>query len=412
MKNPIASEIGRHLNLPTRLKNIVPLFLFSLMLPSPKHTLTFAAQVSGYAKSQFSRLLAHHRMLAHLSLIALARAICGDIAEERNLFVLGAPWTIAIIIDATLQKRSSKHPGNCQKFNHGKGYVIGHQWTNIILLINGVTVPLPPISFFTKKERARRNLPKETEQDAVIRYLEGLDLHSYVGVYNVSEVVVLADSGYDNKKLQQKIVDLGWDFVVALKISRGAKSETQFEDKKKSCRISELFRTCRYAPWKTVRDHVNGWKQKKRKEFRVRELLGFLNGVATKVKFVLSEERGSRKGRKFIACSNTKVGIGAIVRAYRQRWNIELFHKDVKSYLGFEDVSCHDFESVDAHVHWVYCAYLLLPKLAPESKSILEGKHAIRRNYENRGFRKILALANRFDGMASIKTYCSEAMQA
>lgn len=279
-------------------------------------------------------------------------------------------------------------------------------------MINGTTIPLPPIAFLTKKERAHRKLPKETEQNAVIRYLETLDLHSYVGIHTTSEVVVLADSGYDNKKLQQKIVDLGWDFVCALKVSRGAKSETQFKNKEKSSRIADLFRASRYTPWKTVRDHVNGWNQKKRKEFRVRELFGFLNGVATKVKFVLSEERGSRKGRKHLVCSNTKVGMGAIVRAYRQRWNIELFHKDVKSCLGFEDVSCHNFESVDAHVHWVYCAYLLLPKLVPDSKSVLEGQHAIRRNYENRGFRKILALANRFNGMTSIKTYCSEAMQA
>jgi hypothetical protein len=34
-------------------------------------------------------------------------------------------------MDSTLlQNRSSLHPENSKKFNHGNGFVIGHQWTN------------------------------------------------------------------------------------------------------------------------------------------------------------------------------------------------------------------------------------------------------------------------------------------
>jgi hypothetical protein len=50
-----------------------------------------------------------------------------------------------MIIDSTLQHRASLHPENSKKFNHGKGYVIGHQWTNIVLIINDMLIPLRPI---------------------------------------------------------------------------------------------------------------------------------------------------------------------------------------------------------------------------------------------------------------------------
>ena len=37
-----------------------------------------------------------------------------------------------------------------------------------------------------------------------------------------------------------------------------------------------------------------------------------------------------------------------------------IFHRDIKSHLGLEDVSAHDFSSVEAHVLWVYAAYAFL----------------------------------------------------
>ncbi len=56
------------------------------------------------------------------------------------------PWKSVLIIDATLQTRAGLHTQNAQRFNHGQGFVIGHQWTNIVLLSNDVLIPLPPDS--------------------------------------------------------------------------------------------------------------------------------------------------------------------------------------------------------------------------------------------------------------------------
>ncbi|MBT8341458.1 MAG: hypothetical protein KJP07_15730, partial [Desulfatitalea sp.] len=47
------------------------------------------------------------------------------------------PWKIAIMIDATIQNRSSLHAENVKRFNHGKGFVIGHQLkNNMPILLN------------------------------------------------------------------------------------------------------------------------------------------------------------------------------------------------------------------------------------------------------------------------------------
>jgi len=61
--------------------------------------------------------------------------------------VKGLPWKIVIIIDSTLQHRASLHPENAKTFNHGKGYVIGHQWTNVVLVLGDILIPLKPIPF-------------------------------------------------------------------------------------------------------------------------------------------------------------------------------------------------------------------------------------------------------------------------
>ena len=49
-------------------------------------------------------------------------------------------------------------------------------------------------------------------------------------------------------------------------------------------------------------------------------------------------------------------------------------------FLGFEDVSAKWFDSVISHVHWEYCAYILLnsgPPGMPEKMKSLAGKQQI-----------------------------------
>ncbi|MGA1825313.1 MAG: transposase [bacterium] len=96
-----------------------------------------------------------------------------------------------------------------------------------------------------------------------------------------------------------------------------------------------------------------------------------------------------QKGRrKYLACNDLRVTARQILIGYRMRWAIEIFHKTVKMHLGFEDVATKCFKSVNAHVHWVYCAYILLhinpPNVYNYGKTAVEKKQTIRRIVDSR----------------------------
>src|SRR5256885_4909486 len=74
----------------------------------------------------------------------------------RDYKVTGVQTCALPIFDSTLQHRASLHPENAKTFNHGKGYVIGHQWTNIVLVLGDMLIPLPPIPFYSKRSEERR----------------------------------------------------------------------------------------------------------------------------------------------------------------------------------------------------------------------------------------------------------------
>jgi len=94
-----------------------------------------------------------------------------------------------------------------------------------VLYINGQTTPLPPMTYLTRNECQCRGMEYKAEHEHTEAYLQTLNLSSYVGSYTDSEVVVLTDSGYDNKDIQNAILNRSWDFVSAIKTSRSATTQ-------------------------------------------------------------------------------------------------------------------------------------------------------------------------------------------
>jgi len=399
----IASLVARLLKIPVRLEATVTAYLLALMLDGPKKTLSHAAMISGRHKSQFSRLLSDHADLAFVSLKALAVEAGRMAGIDRKQFFPKSNWSIAIIVDATLHPRSSIHVANSQRFNHGQGFVIGHQWTNIVLFINGQLIPLPPIPFWSKNECKRRNVEYKSEHVNLAEYLDGLQLAQYVGFYDPNEVVVLTDAGYDSKMLQRLILAKGWDFVSALKSSRSAQTSNEsIKFPNAWRRVNVLFRAVKkQAPWTTVRVETD--QGKKRKSFRTRKLTGRIKGVHHDVAIVCSE-KSTGKGRRYFACSNTNVSVGVITRAYRIRWHIELFHRAAKSQLGMLDAGVSDFDALAAHIHWVYCAYILLHKVEiPKAAGLLERQRCLQKMVEHAPMvahvKQIMSARTQFGGL-------------
>jgi hypothetical protein len=391
-----------------RLKAVVFWYMLSLILETRKHSLKFASVLSGFNPSRFSKFLRNHTGIAAYSLEELSKKQAKRFSKAIKALE-GLSWKIAIIIDATLQGRAGLHTQNSQRFNHGQGFVIGHQWTNIVLIINGVLIPLPPIPFYSKNYCKVLGIKYATEHERLVKYLKTLELELYLGPHCSTDVVVLTDSGYDDKKIQNTILEKKWHFIIALKCRRGVKSDSQYLNTPKSTdwgQIAQFFKDHRRLAWQTICVTTKSSKDK-RMEFRIKHTIGYLKGVS-RVQLVCSEFKKRRLGRrKYLACSDLRVTPKQILIGYRLRWKIEIFHKQIKQHLGFEDIAPKYFCSVETHVYLVYCAYILLhadiPGLPQEAKTILDKQTYIKSILEKRTIARILQILTQFGGVEKYK---------
>ncbi|MCP4139190.1 MAG: transposase [Chloroflexi bacterium] len=401
-----------------RLHLVALLYVVCLMMPARKHTIEAAARLCGSTRSRFSKFLQNHSDTAIWSMKDLSKKQAKQFSKVmQSLCSNQLPWNIAIIVDSTFQERSTLHTDNSKRFNHGKGYVIGHQWTNIVLMINDRLIPLLPIPFYSKKYCRQNKLTYKTENLRVTEYFSGLDIHEYVGPHDPGKVVVLADSAYDDKKIEHAVSRKKWKFVISSKSTRTFKTEKQFLNTPKSkswLSVSEFFRINRWIKWLTVRIERNGGT-KKRMEFRIRHVTGILRNYG-KVRLICSEFKKRPKGRrKYLISNDLKAEPRQIVIGYRLRWMIEIFHKEVKMFLGFEDVSPSWFKSSVSHVHWVYCAYILLKYRMVENgippKSMAECQIMAKRSLEEKNLLRQKQLLTRFDGVKKLKGLIQEAIE-
>ena len=174
----VQTWIARHILVRRRLENVCTSYLLFLMVVTRKHSLEEAARFSGRHKSQFSKMLKAHSQVAVSTLESLSKKQAKQVAKARQK-LKELPWDIAIVVDSTLQHRASLHPENAKTFNHGQGFVVGHQWTNIVLLLQDRLIPLRPIPFYSQRYCRDHKLTYRTEHDLVVEYIEQLNLEDY-----------------------------------------------------------------------------------------------------------------------------------------------------------------------------------------------------------------------------------------
>ena len=145
-------------------------------------------------------------------------------------------------------------------------------------------------------------------------------------------MIVLTDSGYDVKKIQNTILKQHWHVLGALKCDRRVTSPIQYANTPKSrgwTGIAQFFKDHRRLRWHTMCGPTTRSKQT-RMECRVRQTRGVLKGVG-QVQLVCSAFKTRRNGRrKYVACSDLRVTPKHILMGYRLRWKIEIFHTHIK----------------------------------------------------------------------------------
>ena len=266
-------------------------------------------------------------------------------------------------------------------------------------MINGQYIPLPPIPFYTQDECKRRNIHYRTEHEKIANFLKTLDLNELLGPHQISELVVLADAGYDSKVIQKSLSIRKIDYVFSIKESRVITVKDS-----KEIRISDYFCDGR-RPWKTTRIKASGGKSKWRR-YAIKHAEGYLKAGHSTISLVCSKRSDGKI--KYLSCSNCSINPRTIMMTYQLRWHIETFHRSVKSYLGMEDGALQRFDALNAHVNWVYCAFILLNDFCNDHTVGIKSKQEmISADLEKERIGTIKMKNYQIGGQKQIRLYCS-----
>ena len=248
---------------------------------------------------------------------------------------------VIIFDDTIVEKPHSKESDLiCYHFDHVKNRSIkGINLLNCIYSTGDVTLPVgfdlvkKPLQFCDIKTHKRKRKSTVTKNELLRDSLSVCQRNQLKYKY------VLTDSWFGSKGDMNYIrKDLNKHFMMALKSNRTVALSK--EDKKQGCftRIDTLEWT----------EHI--------------PVLGWLKGLDFLVLFyrqVFTNKDGST-GILYLACSDLDCDAAAIETIYKTRWNVEVFHKTLKSNLGLEKSPTKCIRTQSNHVFMsIYAAFQL-----------------------------------------------------
>ncbi|HSX77508.1 MAG TPA: hypothetical protein VLQ80_02885 [Candidatus Saccharimonadia bacterium] len=132
-----------------------------------------------------------------------------------------------------------------------------------------------------------------------MEYLRALALEDSIGAYDRREVLVVAESGDDDKKIETARADKRWHCIIALRKTRSVTAEARALTTPTSqqwCHIDMFFHRHRRLQGDPMRLATRG-NTRKRMDFRVRHPSGSLRSVG-KVELVCAALRNRPAGRR------------------------------------------------------------------------------------------------------------------
>jgi len=256
---------------------------------------------------------------------------------------------------------------SCRSQKVSGNEVVGHQWTNIGLLLQDRLIPLRPLPFESQRSCREHQRTSRTEPDRVVADSEPWNLEDASGAEEPRQVVVVTASGSDKKKRQTASAAQPWHGLLALGNTRSVPAPIRALTTPKTKQwghMATVFRPHRWRKWPPMRRLTHGTKRKRR-EWRPRDTMGYLRSVG-QGPWVCSAPRKRPDGRRTSgACKDLSVTARQILLGDRLRWARELLQKTVKPSLGFEAGATRGCAAVMAPGHWVDGASLGLSMAPP-----------------------------------------------
>jgi Transposase DDE domain len=283
----------------------------------------------------------------------------------------GTKRKIYIIIDGTAQKKRGKKMEN--KIVYKKGYTSDHLFVMGLLYLpdTWVRIPLPRRLYRTKKYCKEHGYKYRSQ----IKIAE--QMIKYASLPDDVDVTVIFDSFFPSEGVIKMIRHKGYHFVCSVKGNR------VYRDKqlKEICQehISEgLIKNrieIKVSSNRSRYNHPSADKYETKVFITYTEKL-----VISKMGEVLAvfsrkeDEKSELKNMRYIVTDRIDIDTEEILTIYSYRWQIELFFKELKSYLGLGNYQMLSFVAIVRHVDCVimsfmYLEYLRICKLQEEPTS-------------------------------------------
>jgi len=314
-----------------------------------------------------------------------ANAINGKDQSSLNRFVTQPNWDVARLNAVRLRHFLPENNGgvlilddtNLEKFGkcmEGAGYLYDSSQGTYILCHNIVS------TFYTN---GAVNVPMHFQfyiKDSVTDSLDvwfktkiqlGIELLAR-SLLAVKPKVVVFDSWYFAKTLVDFLASRCLTWVTAADVNRCIQIDSEWTQ------LQEYFPKIPHTDFKRISVEVeeNTYKW-------YYERVVAMKNVGL-VKIVVLKRRKNGKGFKVLVSNDIAMSGSDVIRYYKARWNIEVFHRDCKQHLGMGEYQLRKLDAVGIHLHLVFLAYTLLKNAgrSPFFRKVLKGLETIGRACE------------------------------
>jgi hypothetical protein len=254
-----------------------------------------------------------------------------------------------LIFDDTIQEKAWTDESElmCWHYDHCSGRnVRGVNLLNALYHCNGTSIPVAfelvkkPFQYCDLKTRQVKRKGEVTKNELMRQMIDtcirnALKFH-----------FVLMDSWFSSEENFDFITGKGKHFIAALKDNRLVALSEEDREKKRFVRVDELD-----FPEQTA---VQGW------------LKGYAKAVLL-VRQVFTNKDGST-GILHLVCSDLTCDYDAITTTYKKRWQVEVFHKSLKSNANLAKSPTRTIRTQSNHIFMSICATFKLEALSIKNK--------------------------------------------
>lgn len=272
------------------------------------------------------------------------------------------------LIDATLVSQAGKKTENTfSTNNHNRGrrtnsvrygkkkiaYKKCHSFTfGLLITPSGLRVPFE-IPHYTKEHCAEWGLIHRTTAEAAAEMIRALPLPAE------AQVTVIGDTAYDAEVVQRACAERGYTWIMPANPERvyqgprGQRPKVRSRLKEWTSLSLQTIRlrasTGQYAAYRRLSKWRVGPKQKPRVYYAYQEKsevrsVGCVQLVFSTMTPNLSA--ATPDDVKILMTNATDLSVRAVIELYSLRWQIELFFKELKSTLGFDQYRFRSFSAV------------------------------------------------------------------